>query len=439
MDILFLINALFSIFMQIICLLNLISENLTIKKRIIIFLLYFLNVFFVTYVLGNLSAVTSLVTVGIFLYFFTFNSWRNIGLLLICYIYCVAITNLGSVILGQFSINNDELISSYYLFIPYATIMTMIIGISSYFIGKFISKKLIKVFLSKNALRLMIVNLVLIVLIFICNIVLGEYAGYSERVITFNSILFALYAIASTVVILALLKATYIETQLKIKQDSFANLQSYTAQIEKMYSSLRSFKHDYINIMTSLTGYIEENDLSGLKSYFYREIVPIGKSITTSNYNLNQLMNVSPLEIKSILSSKIIYAHELGIDLNIEVYEPVNITDIDIVDLARILGIFWDNAIEAAQETEAPKISFSIIKNIDAVAIILKNTYLSSKAISLHDINKPTFSTKGENRGMGLYNVQNILNRYPNILIDTQYDTTIFSQHLEISNNSVIK
>lgn len=431
MNFLFFINAIFSTFIQVICLSNFITEKLTLKKKSFVFLLYFCNLYFISQIIGNLSSATSLISIGIFLYFFTINTWKNICTLLLSYIYCVAIINLGTVALDQFSITNNEIISNIYILIAYSLILTLLIGVSSYFIGLSIKKRLITVFYSKNAIRLTSINLLLIVLIFISNIVLGEYAGYSSKVITFNSILFGLYAIASTVVLLSLLKATYIETQTKIKQDSFDNMQSYTTQIEKMYSSLRAFKHDYINIMTSLTGYIEENDMPGLKSYFNKEIIPIGNAITMSNYNLNQLMNVSPLEVKSILSAKIIYAHELGLNLNIEVCEPVNITGIDIIDLSRILGIFWDNAIEASLETEASQISFSIVKNRNAVAIIIKNTY-SVGTSSLHNLNKSTFSTKGENRGVGLYNVQNILNKYPNILLDTQYNDSIFSQHLEI-------
>ena len=35
-----------------------------------------------------------------------------------------------------------------------------------------------------------------------------------------------------------------------------------------MYSSLRAFKHDYNNIMLTLSGYMESGDMEGLKAYF---------------------------------------------------------------------------------------------------------------------------------------------------------------------------
>lgn len=59
--------------------------------------------------------------------------------------------------------------------------------------------------------------------------------------------------------------------ELDIRQDSYNKLQEYTNQIENMYSSLRSFKHDYSNIMLSMSGYIETNDMEGLREYFEKK------------------------------------------------------------------------------------------------------------------------------------------------------------------------
>lgn len=67
------------------------------------------------------------------------------------------------------------------------------------------------------------------------------------------------------------------KVNLDIRQDSYNRLQEYTNQIENMYSSLRSFKHDYSNIMLSMSGYIEANDMDGLKEYFDKEILPLSK------------------------------------------------------------------------------------------------------------------------------------------------------------------
>lgn len=79
----------------------------------------------------------------------------------------------------------------------------------------------------------------------------------------FNCILFACYFIISTILIITIVKTHVEKIHLNMKQDSYNRLQEYTNQIESMYSSLRSFKHDYSNIMLSMSEYFEANDMEG--------------------------------------------------------------------------------------------------------------------------------------------------------------------------------
>ncbi len=115
---------------------------------------------------------------------------------------------------------------------------------------------------------ILFVILLINILIFLFNIIIGENIGYSRKIITFNCILFACYFIISTVLIVNIIKAHMDKVDMNVRQDSYNRLQEYTNQIENMYSSLRSFKHDYSNIMLSMSGYIEANDMEGLKNYF---------------------------------------------------------------------------------------------------------------------------------------------------------------------------
>ena len=143
-----------------------------------------------------------------------------------------------------------------------------------------------------------------------------------------------------------------------------------------MYSSLRSFKHDYSNIMLSMSEYFEANDMEGLRSYFNKEILPLSRKITKNTAHINQLMNIKITELKSILSSKLLYAIELNIDVSIEVTDEVISLPMNTLDLCRIAGIFLDNAIEATLETAYPSIRFALI-NLDAEYIfIISNTFL---------------------------------------------------------------
>lgn len=217
-----------------------------------------------------------------------------------------------------------------------------------------------------------------------------------------------------------------------MRRDSYNRLQEYTSQIENMYSSLRSFKHDYSNIMLSMSGYIEANDISGLREYFDKEILPLSKKSTKNTAHINQLMNIKTTELKSIVSSKLLYAIELNISVSIEITDKIISLPMDTLDLCRIIGIFLDNAIEASLETEQPSIRFALINLETEYIFIISNTFLE-KGISFSTLSKPNFSTKGANRGIGLYNASKIISKYNHVFLDTEVQNNKFVQCLHIS------
>lgn len=232
--------------------------------------------------------------------------------------------------------------------------------------------------------------------------------------------------------LLLAMRRSYLEQiQTEAKQKALQDLQDYTRNLEAMYNGLRSFKHDYVNILLSLSGYIEDGDMDRLKNFFESKIFPTKNLITKGDYKLNQLGNIGVLEIKSLLSAKMIYAHESGIDITIDIPDKVESFLIDTVDLARILGIFLDNAIEAALETEQPQIGLNIIQNEAGVSIIISNCFQDNGAM-LHNIKQKGFSTKAGHQGIGLWNAQKIISSYNNVLLETTMKCNCFIQHIEL-------
>lgn len=220
--------------------------------------------------------------------------------------------------------------------------------------------------------------------------------------------------------------------QTEAKQKAVQDLQDYTNNLETMYNGLRSFKHDYINILLSMSGYIENGDTDELKKFFENKVLPTKNLIDQGDYKLNQLSNIGVLEIKSLLSVKMIYAHESGIDVMIDIPYRVEHFDIDTIDLVRILGIFLDNAIEAALETEQPKIGLNIIQNNTSAAIIISNRFREN-GLELYKMKKKGFSTKSGHQGIGLSNVQKIISSYDNVLLETTIQADCFVQYIEFA------
>lgn len=425
------LNMIFSVLLCYIPLINILQVKLKWNEKLTIIFLYIMNV--PLYMLiGNLSIYTVLISISIYFVVKNIEPLQSICMLLFSYGLSVMSVNIVSFIFGLAGIANNEIMHSYFTTIVNMGINILVIYKGSYWLGKVIHKIIRRIYLPVRIWIILAINLLIMCIIFAFNIIIGEYMEYSSNVIVFNSILFILFFLSNIISVIILFRVQIVEMENKVKQDSFENLQNYTSKVEKMYADIRIFKHDYINTMISMKGYLEANEFEQLYKYFTCKIEPLGKKIMQSKVQLSQLMNIGVVEIKSLLSSKIIYADEIGIDVRLEILEPVDIKGIDTIQLVIILGIFLDNAIEASSETEKPQVAIIIIRNRASVAIIIKNNYKVHEALAYHDLGKKEVSSKGENRGIGLYNVRQILLDYPNILLDTSYGEQFFEQHLEI-------
>ena len=308
-----------------------------------------------------------------------------------------------------------------------------------YFITLFCGRLLKKLLLSgKGVLRLhqtwYLIDAVLLLLItiFLFDDIIPGQNGSLGKMIYNNVLHISGYLLVMLFLLLAMRLMWLEQVQEQAKQKALQDLQDYAHNLEAMYNGLRSFKHDYVNILLSLSGYIENGDMDELKKFFESKIFPTKNLIDQGDYKLNQLGNIGVLEIKSLLCAKMIYAHESGIEVTIDIPDKVDGFLMDTVDLARILGIFLDNAIEAALETSQPQIGLNIIQNEEGVSVIISNCF-QDNGVALHRLKQKGFSTKTGHQGIGLSNVQKIIGSYDNVLLETTIRRGRFTQHMELS------
>lgn len=308
-----------------------------------------------------------------------------------------------------------------------------------YLITLFCGRMLKKLLLSgKSILRfqqtwyLIDAGLLLLITIYLFDNLIPGQNGSVGRMIYNNILHISGYLLVMLFLLLAMRSSWLEKIQTEAKQKALQDLLDYTRNLEVMYNSLRSFKHDYINILLSMSGYIESGDMDELKKFFQTKIFPTKNLIDQGDYKLNQLSNIGVLEIKSLLSTKMIYAHEAGIDVTIDIPDSVDSFSMDTVDLTRILGIFLDNAIEAASTTEQPQVGLNIIQHEAGVSVIISNCY-QDNGVVLHKLKQKGFSTKTGHQGIGLSNAQKIISSYDNVLLETTMQYGCFVQHMELA------
>lgn len=262
-------------------------------------------------------------------------------------------------------------------------------------------------------------------------IVIERFGGENSSMGQANEFFIIVYGVISTMIFLVLLYSLQKEYVTKERQKELHYLKEYTEQLEKNYTEMRRFKHDYQNILLSIEEYIQEKDLVKLEEYFYTKIKAASTSIERNNFKLSQLSNLKINELKSLLVNKLSVSQEMGIDTEIEVAEEIESIAADSILLVRSLGIILDNAIEAAEQIENGMIRVALFKKLDKVVIVIINS-CSTDIPKLFELKKEGFSTKGEGRGTGLSNLERMVSSEDNVMLATKIENGLFTQILSV-------
>jgi two-component system sensor histidine kinase AgrC len=145
-----------------------------------------------------------------------------------------------------------------------------------------------------------------------------------------------------------------------------------------------------------------------------------------------QIYDIKNAGLFGILSSKINLAGDMGVTVDLQVSGEIeSIPDVKISELCEVIGIFMDNAIEEACKCEK-SISLNLKNGINFIEISFSNS--CSEPPDMQKIYRDGYSSKGENRGMGLAIAKKVLGKYNNILHITSYENNMFTQTIEIVN-----
>ena len=203
---------------------------------------------------------------------------------------------------------------------------------------------------------------------------------------------------------------------------------TYNNTLRELVDSLRTFKHDYNNTLQTIHGYIYTQDMNGLTEYF-DQVLSETKTITGLD-RLNPELFRNP-SLFGLVTAKFESARKSGVTMNFEIYADLNDLDIKTYDFTRILGILLDNAIEASAGSKKKIVNFYVVEKNGKVTVEISNSFTDT-GLKIDEINEKGKSSKGKNRGLGLYKVKDILSRYPKIVHETKISSDLFLQRLVI-------
>ena len=329
---------------------------------------------------------------------------------------------------------NDYVNNSYLILTIYGlsfVIFSIILG----FATRYFVIKLSASILSLNKVYLTLIGIILLATFTIL------YMYMPKNIISYGdfkylAVIYVIFIITIAILIVTVSFSIIREIQYKRNVKEVENYYKYTLQIEKINNDMRKFRHDYVNILTTMSDYIRENDMAGLRRYFNDEILPMQDSMQMNTVKINGTENLRVREIKGLLTTKILQAQEKNISISIEVPEPIDKINMPIIDLSRVIGIILDNAIEASESiTEDALIRVAFIKNSDISVTFIVMNKCEDDIPRVHTLFQENFSTKRGNRGLGLFTLKEITDSNANVLLDTTIENGYFVQKVEILNS----
>lgn len=289
-------------------------------------------------------------------------------------------------------------------------------------------KKLINYNLSTNKKIIVMSSITLVMLaIFFYNLI--KTFEFNNNIITYLVIIVMLICI-----LLYLFKQKIENEKISKKYDELLDvMKSYESDIEEQRTLRHETKNEFATIKCKLQ---DKEDNKTIIEYIDSVIGEKEKAGSTKYSKFKYLPSNG---LKGFFYYKFIEAEKKGINVSINISKQIEnsfLKDIetkDFKDLARIIGVYLDNDIEASSTSEDKKLGIEMYLIKEKIEIIITNTF--NNEINLDKIGKESFSTKGKHRGHGLLLVNKILSENNMFEAKNEIRGNIYIQSLKIKDN----
>lgn len=222
-----------------------------------------------------------------------------------------------------------------------------------------------------------------------------------NAVFTTNFLIFLIFFLL--VIILVGEKNSYVKLS-----DDYENLFHYVKIFEDWIEDEQLIRHEYKNQLAVLRCLTKEKKVKNKID----EI--ISDTINIDNHIINQLKNLPSGGLKGLLYYKIAVARNNDINIEVDVSQDASpvlntLNQDELKTISKLIGIYCDNAIEAAKETKKKIVLIEIYEINNMANIVISNTCKENKVL-LNRYDKGV-STKGKGRGNGLYFAKKMLTK----------------------------
>ena len=375
-----------------------IENKINILKFIIIMCLYGIIGFFI--IPNNIRFLVFLLVIFLCLYFVLGIKNKNVILYAfntgLIFVISELIITVGLVII---EINSVDIVNNnfYNLIANVLISLFVIILIKLPFVRKIVKNEITLFTKNKKLINYLYIFVVILYLIALKN-------GF-ELILKSNYYINILFMACVILIITIIIRNEFKYDKIK---DEYKNMLNHVTKYEKIITDQGKANHEFKNQLMVIRGYAQMNSPKLIE---YLDSVIKDSKKTHSSYLISQLNKFPAGGIKGLLYYKLStmddenIKHELNVESGVKIRLDTLGTE-TYKNITKILGVLFDNAIDACKKSKEKKIIIDVVKKTNSVTFSIYNTYKGK--IDMDKIGTG-FTTKGSGHGYGLRLVKDIV------------------------------
>ena len=213
--------------------------------------------------------------------------------------------------------------------------------------------------------------------------------------------------------------------------EQYEMLKDALNHVERLNVELRTQKHDFVNHLQVVFSLVEMEENAEACKY-----------IEKVNGDMQRKSLVARTErpaVNALLQAKLGDCETRGIDAKLRIMSNWQLLPIEEWEMCRVLGNIIDNAIEAMGSCNEKRLEIELYEDGMGYGFSVANNGPKIAPAVLERIWWRGFSTKGENRGMGLHIVKSIMNNGGgSVEILSTEEMTVFTGYLPLGRGETL-
>ena len=252
------------------------------------------------------------------------------------------------------------------------------------------------------------ISLELVILSFFSFILPTYYPAISGEEARQMGIFVLSFMIVLVIVILLVKRMNDLEHERNNLVMQMERQQSYAGQIQSQFERMVTLRHYYSNLYHSISPFIRNSDMEGLRIFFEENIFPIHQShvdgVQLSNIKNDLIRNFLDVTAGQVATME-------GVSLEMDISDNLQLPDNILMDIFEILSNLVDNALCELKGQDFGLLKIRLYKYDKEIFIEITNTIKDNVDIE-HMYNPKSVNLEN---GYGLRRVREIVYSHPNI------------------------